>query len=64
MTTHRAINSRKTTSTTSRPSKRNAFVTMTLTALKALIVRTGGLREGRKSIIVITEGFTNVLLRR
>ncbi len=34
---------------------------VTLTAIKALIVRLGGLREGRKSIIIITEGFTNVL---
>jgi VWFA-related protein len=34
---------------------------VTLTALKALIVRLGGLREGRKSIILITEGFTNSL---
>jgi VWFA-related protein len=34
---------------------------VTLTAIKALIVRLGGLREGRKSIILITEGFTNVL---
>jgi VWFA-related protein len=34
---------------------------VTLTALKALIIRLGGLREGRKAIILVTEGFTNVL---
>ncbi len=34
---------------------------VTLTALKGLIVRMGGLREGRKAIILISEGFTNVL---
>ncbi len=34
---------------------------VTLTALKGLIIRLGGLREGRKSIILITEGFTNSL---
>ena len=33
----------------------------TLSALKALIVRLGGLREGRKAIILISEGFTNTL---
>jgi VWFA-related protein len=34
---------------------------VTLTALKGLIVRMGGLREGRKAIILISEGFTNSL---
>jgi VWFA-related protein len=34
---------------------------VTLTALKGLIIRLGGLREGRKAIILVTEGFTNVL---
>ena len=34
---------------------------VTLTALKGLIVRLGGLREGRKAIILISEGFTNSL---
>jgi len=34
---------------------------VTLTALKGLIIRLGGLREGRKAIILITEGFTNSL---
>jgi VWFA-related protein len=34
---------------------------VTLTALKALIVRLGGLTERRKAIILISEGFTNVL---
>src|SRR5439155_16483160 len=32
---------------------------VTLSAIKALIVHLGGLREGRKSIIVVTEGYTN-----
>ena len=34
---------------------------VTLTALKGLITRLGGLREGRKAIILISEGFTNSL---
>ena len=34
---------------------------VTLTALKGLIIRLGGLREGRKAIILISEGFTNSL---
>lgn len=34
---------------------------VTLTALKGLIIRLGGLREGRKAIVLISEGFTNVL---
>jgi len=34
---------------------------VTLSALKGLITRLGGLREGRKAIILITEGFTNSL---
>jgi VWFA-related protein len=32
---------------------------VTLSALKGLIVHMGGLREGRKSIILVSEGFTN-----
>ena len=34
---------------------------VTLTALKGLITRLGGLREGRKAILLISEGFTNSL---
>ncbi|MEO5739795.1 MAG: VWA domain-containing protein [Vicinamibacterales bacterium] len=34
---------------------------VTLTALKGLIIRLGGLREGRKAIVLISEGFTNSL---
>jgi VWFA-related protein len=34
---------------------------VTLTALKGLIIKLGGLREGRKAIILISEGFTNSL---
>jgi VWFA-related protein len=34
---------------------------VTLTALKALIVRLGGLTERRKAIILISEGYTNTL---
>ena len=34
---------------------------VTLTALKGLIIKLGGLREGRKAIVLISEGFTNVL---
>ena len=34
---------------------------VTLTALKGLIIRLGGLREGRKAIVLISEGFTNAL---
>ena len=34
---------------------------VTLSALKGLITRLGGLREGRKAIILISEGFTNSL---
>jgi VWFA-related protein len=34
---------------------------VTLSALKGLIIRLGGLREGRKAIVLISEGFTNVL---
>ena len=34
---------------------------VTLTALKGLITRLGGLREGRKAIVLISEGFTNSL---
>jgi len=34
---------------------------VTLTALKALIVHLGGLTERRKAIILVSEGFTNVL---
>jgi VWFA-related protein len=34
---------------------------VTLTAIKGLITRLGGLREGRKAIVLISEGFTNSL---
>jgi VWFA-related protein len=34
---------------------------VTLTAIKGLIIRLGGLREGRKAIVLISEGFTNTL---
>ena len=34
---------------------------VTLTALKGLIIKLGGLREGRKAIVLISEGFTNSL---
>jgi VWFA-related protein len=34
---------------------------VTLTALKGLIIRLGGLREGRKAIVLVSEGFTNAL---
>jgi VWFA-related protein len=34
---------------------------VTLSALKALIVHLGGLREGRKAIVLVTEGYTNTL---
>jgi VWFA-related protein len=34
---------------------------VTLTALKGLIIRLGGLREGRKAIVLVSEGFTNSL---
>ena len=34
---------------------------VTLSALKALIIHMGGLREGRKSIILVSEGFTNTM---
>jgi VWFA-related protein len=34
---------------------------VTLSALKGLIIKLGGLREGRKAIVLISEGFTNTL---
>ena len=34
---------------------------VTLSAIKGLIIRLGGLREGRKAIILVSEGFTNSL---
>ncbi len=34
---------------------------VSLSALKGLIVRLGGLREGRKAIVLISEGYTNTL---
>ena len=34
---------------------------VTLSALKGLIIKLGGLREARKAIVLISEGFTNVL---
>jgi VWFA-related protein len=34
---------------------------VTLTALKGLIIRLGGMREGRKALVLISEGFTNTL---
>jgi VWFA-related protein len=34
---------------------------VTMSALKGLIVHLGGLREGRKAIILVSEGFTNSL---
>ena len=34
---------------------------VTLSAIKGLIIKLGGLREGRKAIVLISEGFTNVL---
>jgi VWFA-related protein len=34
---------------------------VTLTAIKGLIIKLGGLREGRKAIVLVSEGFTNVL---
>ena len=34
---------------------------VTLSALKGLIIKLGGLREGRKAIVLVSEGFTNSL---
>jgi VWFA-related protein len=34
---------------------------VSLTAIKGLIIRLGGLREGRKAIVLISEGYTNTL---
>ncbi|HWP99960.1 MAG TPA: VWA domain-containing protein, partial [Vicinamibacterales bacterium] len=34
---------------------------VTLSALKALVTHLGGLREGRKAVILVSEGFTNTL---
>jgi VWFA-related protein len=34
---------------------------VTLTALKGLIIKLGGLSEGRKAIVLVSEGFTNAL---
>ena len=34
---------------------------VTLSALKGLIIKLGGMREGRKAIVLISEGFTNSL---
>jgi VWFA-related protein len=34
---------------------------VTLSALEALVTRMGSLREGRKAVILVSEGFTNVL---
>ena len=34
---------------------------VSLTALKALATHLGGLREGRKSLILVSEGYTNIL---
>lgn len=34
---------------------------VTMSAIKGLIVKLGGLREGRKAIILVSEGFTNSL---
>jgi VWFA-related protein len=34
---------------------------VTLSALRSLIVHLGGLREGRKAIILVSEGYTNLL---
>jgi VWFA-related protein len=34
---------------------------VSLSALQSLVLRMGGLREGRKSVILVSEGYTNVL---
>ncbi len=34
---------------------------MSLSALKGLIIKLGGLREGRKALILVSEGYTNYL---
>ncbi|MBZ5782521.1 hypothetical protein, partial [Klebsiella aerogenes] len=34
---------------------------VTLSALEALVTRLGSLREGRKAVILASEGFSNVL---
>lgn len=34
---------------------------VSLTALRALMTRLGGLREGRKSVILVSEGYTNIV---
>jgi VWFA-related protein len=34
---------------------------VTMTAIKGAAIKLGGLREGRKSIILVSEGFTNIL---
>jgi len=34
---------------------------VSLTALRALVTHLGGLREGRKSLILVSEGYTNIL---
>ena len=36
---------------------------MSLGALKGLIIKLGGLREGRKALILVSEGYTNYLPR-
>lgn len=37
---------------------------VSLSALKGLIIHLGGLREGRKAVILVSEGFTNILPRQ
>ena len=61
-TTRRATPSKSGTCTMCRPIEAERIRNqVTLTALKGLIVRLGGLREGRKAIILVSEGFTNAL---
>ena len=34
---------------------------MSLSAIKALIIHMGGLKEGRKALILVSEGYSNML---
>ena len=59
--TRRATRSKSSTPTTRPRPSRRIRNQITMGALKAAAIRMGGLREGRKSIIFVSEGFTSAL---
>ena len=59
-TTSRGTSSRTSTPTTRRSIVEQVRNDVSLSALKGLIIKLGGLREGRKALILVSEGYTEL----